>query len=249
MKPRSQALRVYPFFYEILKKINFHKINLPDLQYFTQAGGPLKKNLIKYFLNFSIKNNKKFIVMYGQTEATARMTYLPFKMAKKKIGSIGIPIPGGKINLKSKKSLDDKEGEIVFNGKNVSLGYAQNYSDLKRGDDNKGKLFTGDLGKKDKDGYFYITGRKSRNIKLFGHRVNMDDLENILQKKGFNCICHGIDNKVTIFYKEKKDEKKILNYIKATTRFDKTCFKLLFIKKFPFNENGKISYKKLNKYL
>ena len=73
-----------PYFYEILNKIKFDKINLPYLKYFTQAGGVLRKDLIKYFLKYSEKNKKNFIIMYGQTEATARMTYLPYKMLKKK---------------------------------------------------------------------------------------------------------------------------------------------------------------------
>ena len=72
-----------PYFYEVLNKIRFDKINLPHIKYFTQAGGALRKDLIEYFLAYSEKNKKQFIVMYGQTEATARMTYLPYKMLKK----------------------------------------------------------------------------------------------------------------------------------------------------------------------
>jgi len=238
-----------PYFYEVLNKIKFDQFNLPDLKYFTQAGGPLKKDLIDYFLTYSEKNKKKFIVMYGQTEATARMTYLPYKMSKKKIGSIGIPIAGGKIYLISDKSKDDKKGEIIYEGKNVSMGYAKNFKDLNKGDENKGILKTGDLAIKDDDDYLYITGRKSRDVKLFGHRISLDEIEQILFKKGYNCLCCGFDNKVTIFHIDNNYNSEVLKYISQTTNIHLDCFKLKYIKKFPLNENGKISYEKLEKFL
>ena len=108
-------------------------------------------------------------------------------MSRKKIGSVGIPIAGGKIYLISDKSTNDKKGEIIYEGKNVSLGYAKNFKDLTKENENKGILKTGDLAVKDSDGYLYITGRKSRDIKLFGHRISLDEVEQILFKKGYNC--------------------------------------------------------------
>ena len=134
-----------PYFYEIIKKLNFNKMCFPNLKYFTQAGGPLNKDLTKYFLNYAQKTKTNFVIMYGQVEATSRMTYLPYKISKRKIGSIGIPIPGGKIFLQNAKSKNANKGEIVYYGKNVSMGYSENYKDLKRDDENKGILKTGDL--------------------------------------------------------------------------------------------------------
>ena len=238
-----------PYHYEVLKKIKFDKIKLPSLRYFTQAGGAMSKELTRYLIDFSKKNKKKFIIMYGQTEATARMTYLKYEMVNKKIGSIGTPIPGGKIILKNNKNKRDDEGEIIYKGKNVSMGYAEELKDLNKGDLNHGTLSTGDLAKKDKDGYLYIIGRKSRDIKLFGHRVNLDELEKVLYKKGYNCICHGLNNKVTIFFKNKSYDKKILDLLNKETKINKICFKLKFITKFPLNVSGKINYKKLEKIL
>ena len=238
-----------PYFYEILNKIKFDQLSLPHLKYFTQAGGALRKDLIKYFLKYSEKNKKQFIVMYGQTEATARMTYLPYKMSNKKIGSVGIPIPGGKIYLRNEKSNSDKSGEIIYEGKNVSMGYAKNIEDLGKENENQGILETGDLATKDSDGYIYIVGRKSRYVKLFGHRVSLDEIEKILLQKRYNCLCCGSDNKVTIFHIDETYNREVLQYLARTTNINLDCFKLKHIKKFPLNENGKVSYKKLEKLL
>ena len=238
-----------PYFYEVLNKIKFDKFYLPDLKYFTQAGGALKKDLIEYFLTYSEKSKKEFVIMYGQTEATARMTYLPYKMLRKKIGSVGIPITGGKIHLVSDKSKNDKKGEIIYEGKNVSLGYAKNFKDLAKNDENKGILKTGDLATKDSDGYLYIIGRKYRDVKLFGHRVSLDEVEQILSKKGYNCRCCGFDNKVTIFHIDNTYNGEVLKYISKQTNIHLDCFKLKHIKEFPLNENGKASYEKLEKFL
>ena len=129
------------------------------------------------------------------------------------------------------------------------MGYAKNIKDLNKDDENKGVLETGDLAKKDSDGFFYITGRKSRDIKLFGHRISLDELEQILLQKGYNCICCGLDNKITIFHIDSVYNEKVLEYLSRTTNINLDCFKLKYIKKFPLNENGKVSYQKLEKFL
>ena len=151
--------------------------------------------------------------------------------------------------MEKNNKFNNRDGEIVYRGKNVSMGYANNVADLESGDKNKGILYTGDLAKRDKDGYFYITGRKSRNVKLFGHRVNLDELEKMLNKANFECICLGIENMVTIFFINKTYNNNVLNLLSKKTKIHKKCFKMKFINKFPLNENGKISYKKLEKFL
>ena len=227
-----------PYFYEILHKLKFDKMNLPSLKYFTQAGGHLGLNLVNYFYNYAKKNKKKFIIMYGQTEATSRMTYLPYRFIKKKIGSIGVPIPNGEI------SLDNKDSEIIYKGKNVSLGYAFNCKDLAKGDVNNKILKTGDLARKDKDGFLYIIGRKLRETKIYGHRINLDELEILFKNNGIKCACLSLNNKIIIFHNQKiitKIWKSILN----STTLNLNYFKKNYLKKIPINENNKTSYKKL----
>ncbi|CAM5645555.1 AMP-dependent synthetase/ligase domain-containing protein OS=Streptomyces fumanus OX=67302 GN=GCM10018772_38510 PE=3 SV=1 [Streptomyces fumanus] len=119
----------------------------------------------------------RLVVMYGQTEATARMAYLPPEHVLDKPDRIGVPVPGGSLSLA-------EDGELVYTGPNVMLGYAESRADLARGDDLGGQLHTGDLGRVDDEGMFSVVGRKSRLAKLCGQRVNLDELESQLTNWG-----------------------------------------------------------------
>ena len=191
-----------PEFYEYLKKLKFEKQNISSLVYITQAGGKMNEEYLKYLGNICSNFNIKFFVMYGQTEASPRMSYLDWKKFNVKPNSIGKPLKGCHFELldENKKKINKKNtiGEIVFYGKNVCLGYANSQKDLQKGDENKKKLFTGDLGVKDKDNYFYIVGRKNRIIKLFGKRCNLKDIENFLKIKGIKANCYQNDKKLQL---------------------------------------------------
>src|SRR5690242_11293158 len=115
--------------------------------------------------------------MYGQTDATARIAYLSTDKTLEKPGSVGSAIPGGQLYLldAQDKRIDkpDVVGELVYEGPNVALGYAEAVMDLAKGDEWQGQLRTGDMAKMDADGFFYIVGRKKRFLKMFGNRVNL----------------------------------------------------------------------------
>ena len=164
-----------------------------------------------------LKRDIDFIVMYGQTEASPRMSYLPPSMVQQKPGSIGVSIPGGKFYLIDKNHQiigePDVEGELVYEGENVSLGYAKDCYDLAKDDVNKGVLETGDMAKMDSDDYYYITGRKKRFLKLFGNRVSLDEIEQKINEAGYNCACVGVDDQMKIYTTEKSNIEKIKNYI------------------------------------
>lgn len=159
-----------PYTYEILEKLRFTQMELPHLKTMTQAGGKLPLHLHQEFAEYADRNKKRFIVMYGQTEATARMGYLPAHDALERCGSMGIAIPGGRFWLQRDDGSEIEEsgvtGELVYEGKNVMLGYAQNREDLSKGDECGGLLYTGDMARRDGDGYYYIEGRKKRFLKL-----------------------------------------------------------------------------------
>jgi long-subunit acyl-CoA synthetase (AMP-forming) len=122
------------------------------------------------------------VVMYGQTEATARISYVPPERLSEKLGTIGVPIPGGRLRL---EPLEGGTGggaaELVYEGENVMLGYAETAADLALGDTLLGVLRTGDLGTVDGDGYFSVVGRLKRFAKLFGRRVSLEDIERELE--------------------------------------------------------------------
>ena len=197
-KYKVTSLGGVPQFYEQLIKLKFEDMQLPYLKYLTQAGGELDKNSLKYFDKVCKNKKIKFIVMYGQTEAAPRMSYLQWNKFSVKLGSIGKALEGSKFKIVDENGRYIKKsnitGELVFFGKNVSLGYASNLRDLSKGDINKGKLFTGDLAYKDHDNYVYIVGRKNRISKIFGLRINLDDIEKYLKKNDYKVKCIS-DNK------------------------------------------------------
>jgi acyl-CoA synthetase (AMP-forming)/AMP-acid ligase II len=161
----------------LLNKSSFASRDLPDLRYFTQAGGAMSPEIIKQLI--AAFPDKDIYIMYGQTEASPRVSYLPPAQLKKKIGSIGIPVPGVTIKIvdeKSKEVAVGETGEIAVTGENVMLGYwnhAEEEAEVLR----NGWLYTGDLGKQDEDGYFYIVGRIKEIIKTGGNRVSAKEVE------------------------------------------------------------------------
>jgi long-chain acyl-CoA synthetase len=214
-----------PYNYSIIEKIS--KKGLPNsLKYTTQAGGKMNQILLKKIINVYKKNKIKLIQMYGAAEATSRMSYLKWKFAEEKIGSIGKPIPGGLfylIDTKGKKI--NKKGELVYKGKNVSMGYAENLKDLSLPDINKGILKTGDIAYKDKDDFYYIEGRKDRYIKIYGIRVNLSELETILSKKGIDAIMkEGEENKINIYFKNSSKINDGIRYISKITSINSNVF-------------------------
>ena len=152
-----------PQFYDLLKKIKFEKQNISSIKYLTQAGGKLEQNTLEYLKKISIIKKIKFYKMYGQTEASPRITILSSKNFFEKIYSVGKPLKGTTIKLIDDKgkiiNKKNKVGEIMINGNNVCLGYAKNFKDLYKGDINK-KLLTGDLAYLDEKNFVNITGRK-----------------------------------------------------------------------------------------
>jgi len=214
-----------PYNYSIVEKIS--KKGLPkSLKYTTQAGGKMNNILIKKIINIYKKNKIKLIQMYGAAEATSRMSYLKWRYSFKKIGSIGKPIPGGSFYMIDKKGKkNNKKGELVYQGKNVCMGYAESSKDLTLPDLNKGTLKTGDIAYKDKEGFYYIEGRNNRYVKIFGIRLNLSELETILLKKGIDVIMReGEENKINTYFKNSNQVIEGIKYISKITSLNLNVF-------------------------
>lgn len=238
-----------PYIYEMLKKLRFARMDLPSLRYMTQAGGKLSKELAEEFSEICVQKGLRLIVMYGQTEATARMAYLPWEYAQSKAGSMGIAIPGGAFRLVDADGsvIEEPEvtGELVYTGENVTLGYAQNRFDLNKPDENHGVLYTGDMAKRDVDGFYYIVGRKKRFLKLFGSRVNLDEVEGLLRQQGIECACTGVDDHMDIYVTDAAQIDRVNTYIKEHTSINYSGFQIHAIDAIPRNESGKVAYTQL----
>ncbi len=222
-----------PFHYQILKKIKFENFDISSLKYITHAGGLIQQDTKNYILKVCKLKKIKFISMYGATEATARMSYIPWNFKNKSANCIGKAIPGGKFWIENKKKLTkfNSIGQLVYSGENVSLGYANTYKDLKKRDTNNGILKTGDLAKLGKDNYYYLVGRKSRIIKINGYRIDLDFIENKLRSNNIYSLCYGKDEYLEIFYTNIQLKKKITNLIKKISSIRKNNFKLKLVDK------------------
>jgi acyl-coenzyme A synthetase/AMP-(fatty) acid ligase len=191
--------------------------------------------------------------MYGQTEATARMSYLPYDKSLEKYGSMGIAIPGGKFSLIDVDGQEitkpDTVGELVYEGPNVTLGYAESRQDLSKGDERHGVLVTGDMAKRDEDGFYYIVGRKKRFLKIYGNRVNLDECERMIQGhyEGLECACVGEDDHMEIYVTDSERTQDVAEYISAKTGLNKKAFTVLYLSQIPKNESGKKQYNALHK--
>jgi acyl-CoA synthetase (AMP-forming)/AMP-acid ligase II len=253
-KYQATSIAGVPYTYQILKKLQFGRMNLPSLSMMTQAGGRLSLSLQEEFAAYAQKSGIKFIIMYGQTEATARMSYLPYQQLREKIGSIGIPIPGGCFNLCSPEGEEidepNKIGELVYYGANVSMGYAESYLDLVNGDLLQGRLKTGDMAMKDEDNYYYLVGRLNRFLKIFGIRVNLDEVEQLLHEHftSFSFACIGIDDLMRVFTtcNNETQLKEIKRYLNKKTGINNFGVLIKSITEIPKNEAGKIKYSDLD---
>ncbi len=241
-----------PYTYEMLERLRFRNMKLDSLKTMTQAGGRLSESLQMKFGEYALSSGRRFFVMYGQCEATARMAYLPPEHVVDHCGFIGVAIPGGEFMLTDTdgKLIESPNtaGERVYKGDNVTLGYALSKDDLTKGDERNGILHTGDIAERDEQGFYRIVGRMNRFLKVYGNRVNMDDVEKMVNREfSVDCACVGRDDHVVLcVVSDDSVNPKIIDFISQKTNINRIAISVRNIPEIPRNESGKISYKTLN---
>jgi acyl-CoA synthetase (AMP-forming)/AMP-acid ligase II len=229
-----------PYTYQLLLQAGLLSKRGSSLRTLTQAGGKLDDRYVLQMHNLAMTRGWRFFVMYGQTEATARISYVPFERLGSKIGSVGIAVPGGSL------SLDEATGELIYSGSNVMMGYAECREDLARGDELTGLLRTGDLARQDSEGYFYITGRLKRFLKLFGKRFNLDEVETVLSRR-FNTpvACFGRDDLLMAAVEGCSDPAADGEVVCEVFDLPRTAVKVVTVPQLPRTANDKIDYSRL----
>ena len=234
-----------PYSYEILTKMRFTRMDFPNLRVITQGGGKLTEEMWNILAQYAQEKGKQFIATYGQSECTARMAYLPAEMAMTKVCSIGIAEPGGQLSIMDSDGNETFEGEatgeMVYRGENVTLGYATCLEDLTKGDENHGVMHTGDLARRDSDGCYFIVGRLKRFLKIFGLRIGLDEVENLIKTEyKVDCYCKGDDEKLIVLTTSEEIAGKLPAFIEEKTHLYHQNIEVQVVDTILRNEAGKV---------
>ena len=239
-----------PYSYQVFDRLGLDELRVPDLSTLTQAGGKLNPTLALKFHQLMERRRGRFFVMYGQTEATARMAVLPSSDLPERPASAGLPIPGGRFRIRREDGTFAADtgvtGELVYSGPNVMLGYATQRSDLADGDRLDGVLHTGDLGQLDAGGYLYVAGRMKRDAKVLGMRINLDEVEAMLKVHGPTAVVAGAD-KLHVFceYGTPPFLATLHRQLASGLKLNHAAFEFKRIEKLPTTQSGKVDYSAL----
>lgn len=243
----------------LLNRSAIRNYSFPKLRYLTQAGGAMPPQHARELMQ--ILPATEIYIMYGQTEAAPRLTYLDPNKLIEKAGSIGKSIPGVTIELITEENRIAKtgeEGQIVASGRNIMVGYWQNVEETKkvlRG----GKLFTGDIATMDEDGYLYIVGRRSDMIKSGAHRISPKEIEEVILALpavhetaviGVEDAILGQAIKAFVILKEGQhlDAKEVQRHCQANLAGFKIPKEVEIILELPKTSSGKVMRHRLKKY-
>lgn len=244
------SLALVPTQFELLDKIGFQRATLPSLRYVTQAGGRLDPILAQRFAHAARAEGWQLVIMYGQTEASPRIAYVPPEAVLDNVQSIGRAIPGGRLWIENGQGhpIEDAgiAGELVYQGPNVMMGYALSRTDLAlpAGPD---ILRTGDIALRETSGFFRITGRASRFVKLFGLRIGLDEIETQLRRAGHRAYVSGDDRGVVAFVQDASSDTLALvgDDLAARYRLPPSAIRVAPLDAPPLLASGKVDYRTL----
>jgi acyl-CoA synthetase (AMP-forming)/AMP-acid ligase II len=246
---RVNSFSGVPYTYQMLRRLDIDRLPAESIVTMTQAGGKLDDQSILHFHKKMEARGGRFWVMYGQTEAVARIAILPASKLPELAGSAGKAIPLGSLSIDTdggETTEPSVPGELIYRGPNVMWGYALSREDLAKGDELQGVLATGDRARLDGAGYVYILGRSKRDAKIFGLRINMDDLETLLKVNGPTAVVNG-GNKLIVYCEFGDDVE--LKQLQASTclqlKLHGSSMEFRRIGKLPTTASGKIDYSQL----
>jgi acyl-CoA synthetase (AMP-forming)/AMP-acid ligase II len=195
---RGTAFAGVPYTFELLERVGAETLDLPHLRYVTQAGGRMPPERVRRFAELGQRQGWDLFVMYGATEAAARMTYLPPQLALSHPAAIGGPIPGGALAIEPRDGWDDEDvGELVYRGPNVMMGYAHRSADLALGK-TVDALHTGDIARRGSDGLYEVIGRINRFVKMYGLRIDLQHVEATMRDHGVTAFCTDVDDRLAV---------------------------------------------------
>jgi hypothetical protein len=245
---RATSLAGVPYTFETLHRSGERRYQTPDLRYMTQAGGRLAPELVRHFATSSSSAGWRFYVMYGQTEAAPRIAYLPPDKAAAFPDCIGVSIPGGRMYLLDEAGREvagcDQPGELAYSGPNIMLGYAGSVDELSS-DETPAELRTGDIACRNDAGLFYITGRRSRFVKPFGIRVNLDDVEARVRASVPAAVCAGLEERIVIVVPRSDAPADLAPTVRELSVFyglPLSAFQMLVLDSVPRLANGKVDF-------
>ncbi|MGV0605564.1 AMP-binding protein [Mycolicibacterium sp. XJ1904] len=239
---RGTSFAGVPYTFELLERIKFDAMELPDLRYVTQAGGRMPPERVRRFAEQARNDGWQLFVMYGATEATARMAYLPPELALSRPEAIGRPIPGGSFTIESTaEGADDAVGELVYRGPNVMMGYARGPDDLAL-DKTVESLHTGDLARRAPDGLYEIIGRTSRFVKMYGLRVDLQRIESSLSARGITVFCTNDDDRLVVAAAGAHSERDLQRIAAEAAGIPASAVRAVAVDELPLLESGKPDY-------
>lgn len=231
-----------PTTYRMLKQMRWNPQPYPSLRYMTQAGGRLPDVDRQYFLDLLTEANIRFYVMYGQTEATARISVAPPELLRSHISTAGLPIPGGSFSITNPDVTG--AGEVKYSGPNVMMGYAETEEDLVAPQEKPQVLITGDVGYLE-DGALFLVGRTKRIVKIFGVRVSLDDVDKWLSTRGHGVAVQGNDIVVVYLEEPFEDVKTLRAELSDYLKVNRAGIRVEVIPEIPLLSSGKIDFQRL----
>jgi acyl-CoA synthetase (AMP-forming)/AMP-acid ligase II len=239
---RGTTFAGVPYTFDLLDRVGFDAMRLPHLRYITQAGGRLPPDQVVRYAEMGRQRGWDLVVMYGQTEATARMAYLPPHLTARHPQAIGVPIPGGSLRLEPVPDCPDPDtGELIYSGPNVMLGYADGPSDLDRGR-TVHELHTGDIARRTPAGLYEVVGRRGGFVKIFGLRIDVRRVEEMLAGHGLAAGCTGADDVLIVAVAGDADARRARKLVAAQCGLPSRAVHVRIVTELPRLATGKLDY-------